>query len=174
MATTYEVVQALHQAAANAYDGSEAKVGLKREEGDPILDSRIIDGFKVKISGDILKVMYHTEASMKEYHGNDLEDDCNAMLKEIVSFLKKEYKSITGNALTLTAMDEEADMLVTPMSRIRTFVQACKRFKIGGLDKDLTPVGQSSEDAWKELTKTALKEGKHNALKARNINWKNG
>ena len=173
MATTYEVIQALHQAAANAYDGSEAKVGLRREEGDFILDSRIIDGFKIKVGGDVMKLIYHSEASMKEFHGNNFEEDCAAMLKDIVKFLKAEYKKITGDALTLTEIDTEPDIVVTPISRIRTDVVACKRYKIGGL-KDLTPVGQTSEDAWKEITKTALKEGKQNALKARNIDWSNG
>ena len=173
MATTYEVVQALHQAAANAYDGSDAKIGLKREEGDFILDSRIIDGFKIKIGGDVMKLTYHSEVSMKEVHGNSFDEECNAMLKDIVKFLKAEYKKIAGSALTLTEIDTEADIQVMPLSRIRTDVVACKRYKIGGLD-DLTPVGQSSEDGWKEIAKTALKEGKQNTLKARNINWTNG
>ena len=61
MATVYEIVQGLSQAAANAYDGNHderyaydgkaRKIGLRREEGDPILDSRVMDGFKVKFSG---------------------------------------------------------------------------------------------------------------------------
>ena len=44
MATVYEIVQALSQAAANAYDGAHdadgkpIKAGLRREEGDPIID----------------------------------------------------------------------------------------------------------------------------------------
>ena len=44
MATVYEIVQGLSQAAANAYDGAMTedgepiKAGLKREEGDPLND----------------------------------------------------------------------------------------------------------------------------------------
>ena len=51
MATTLEIIQGIAQAAANAYDGShiakyhatgeEKKIGLRREKGDPILDSRV-------------------------------------------------------------------------------------------------------------------------------------
>jgi hypothetical protein len=47
MATTLEIIQGIAQAAANAYDGSHVgkynvggednKIGLRREEGDPIL-----------------------------------------------------------------------------------------------------------------------------------------
>ena len=53
MATVYEIVQGLSQAAANAYDGALGEdgkplvAGLKREEGDPILDKRVMDGFNV-------------------------------------------------------------------------------------------------------------------------------
>ena len=51
MATTYEIVQGLAQAAANAYDGALddkgelLKVGLQREEGRIMFDSRKMDGF---------------------------------------------------------------------------------------------------------------------------------
>ena len=47
MATVYEIVQGLSQAAANAYDGAldeggePLKAGLQREDGDPILDKRL-------------------------------------------------------------------------------------------------------------------------------------
>ena len=53
MATVNEIVQGLSQAAANAYDGAldadgePIKAGLQREEGDPILDKRVMDGFNV-------------------------------------------------------------------------------------------------------------------------------
>ena len=50
MATVYDVLKGIHQAAANAYDGAHdekishdgkaRKAGLNREEGDVVLDSR--------------------------------------------------------------------------------------------------------------------------------------
>ena len=49
MASVLDIVRGISQAAANAYDGSQdekysldgeaRKIGLKREEGDPIIDS---------------------------------------------------------------------------------------------------------------------------------------
>ena len=51
MATVLEIVRGLSQAAANAYDGALdengelLQVGLNREEGNPILDKRVMDGF---------------------------------------------------------------------------------------------------------------------------------
>ena len=60
--TTLEIIQGLSQAAANAYDGSgderytlhgqAKKVGLNREEGRPLIDKRVNDGFSVKFYGD--------------------------------------------------------------------------------------------------------------------------
>ena len=51
MSSTYEIVQGLAQAAANAYDGAHderyaldgqaRKVGLNREQGHPIIDKRV-------------------------------------------------------------------------------------------------------------------------------------
>ena len=61
MATVYEIVQGLSQAAANAYDGALTEdgepvtAGLAREDGDPLLDKRVLDGFKVKFYGKLRK-----------------------------------------------------------------------------------------------------------------------
>ena len=50
-----EIVRGISQVMANSHDGAlddngdPIKVGLKREEGDPITDSRIMDGFKVVV-----------------------------------------------------------------------------------------------------------------------------
>ena len=52
MASILDVVKGLNQAAANAYDGYEnmdEKIGLRREDGDPIIDSRVMDGFSLKM-----------------------------------------------------------------------------------------------------------------------------
>ena len=51
MATTLEIINGISQVLSKKYDGAldendePIKIGLKREEGDPILDSRIMDGF---------------------------------------------------------------------------------------------------------------------------------
>ena len=102
MATVYEIIQGINQAAANAYDGSDAKVGRDREQGDLILDRRVIDGFKVIIMGPILRITYQAEVRLKDVKDKGFEDSIVSKLKDIVKFLKKEYKSITGDTLTLT------------------------------------------------------------------------
>ena len=52
-------------------------------------------------------------------------------LNDIVNHLKKQYKKITGNALSLSPQGE-ADLLVQSTSRVRVFVTANKTYKIGG------------------------------------------
>ena len=75
MATTLEIIQGLAQAAAHGYDGAHderyshdgqaRKVGLQREEGDPILDRRVIDGFKVPSVRKASELLYKKYYIMK-------------------------------------------------------------------------------------------------------------
>ena len=52
-----DIVKGISVAAGNAYDGAkdengeDLKIGLKREEGNPNIDRRRMDGFGVKVSG---------------------------------------------------------------------------------------------------------------------------
>ena len=68
-----EIIQGISQAAANAYDGAldengePLKVGLMREEGHPILDRRVMDGFGVCFRGNILTIKYQGEITLKEF-----------------------------------------------------------------------------------------------------------
>ncbi len=69
--TTLEIIQGLAQAAANSYDGAhdarfsydgEARTaGLRREEGCPIMDPRVMDGFSVKFYGNSMIINYQSE-----------------------------------------------------------------------------------------------------------------
>jgi hypothetical protein len=134
MATILDVIKGLNQAAANAYDGyqMDEEVGLRREEGHPLIDSRVIDGFSVKFAADKLIIGYQSEVLMKEVHPrNQFENEIERRFKDIVKYLKKEYKNITNSSVNLTEVDE-ADILVQSTSRVRNWVQATKQYKIGG------------------------------------------
>ena len=135
MATILDVIKGLNQAASNAYDGydnMDEKIGLKREEGHPILDSRVIDGFKVKFSADQMIVTYHSEVLMKEIHPRaQFENEIERKFGDIVSYLKKEYRKVMKSSVTLNEV-AEADIMVQSTSRVRNFVQPTKRYKIGG------------------------------------------
>ncbi len=173
MATTYEIIKGIQQAASNAYDGAlddkgePVKVGLKREEGHPILDSRVMDGFSVKFHGDKLMVLYQSETSIKEVHGGKLEGEVESMVNDIVKFLRKEYKKITGDSLTLTK-EGETDILVQKVSNVRVDVRANCSYKIGGL-KDVESVGLGTpEDRLDKSIKSFLELGK-GAPKPKNV-----
>ena len=62
MATVYEIIQGLSQAAANAYDGAldengePLKPGLQRDEGRPLIDKRVMDGFNVTFYGNKMQM----------------------------------------------------------------------------------------------------------------------
>jgi len=155
MATVYDVLKGIHQAAANAYDGAHdekissdgvaRKAGLTREEGDVVLDSRIMDGFNVSIMGDKLALKYQGECRLKDTHDrNKFENDIMSKIKEIVKYLKKEYKSLTGDALTLTKVGEP-DILVQYISRVRCSVQASCIYNVGGL-KNVDSVREPSDE----------------------------
>ena len=115
MATVLEIIRGLSQAAANAsYDGYdlEQEIGLKREEGHPVLDSRVMDGFKVRFSGKNLIITYQSEMRLKELHPrNQFENEIEQKFSDIVKFLQKEYKNITKNSISLKAL-ADADIMV--------------------------------------------------------------
>jgi len=162
MATTMEIVRGISQVMANSHDGAlddkgePIKVGLKREEGHPIHDSRVMDGFKVSFHGNQLCIHYHAELKLKDVYAKDFESDLEQMIADIAKFIKKEYKKITGNALTLKSTGE-VDSIVQNTSRVRTWVQAKQYFDIGGVDAE--GVKNPSEDDMEAGFKSFLEQG---------------
>jgi len=142
MATVYEIVQGLSQAAANAYDGALDEngepllAGLKREEGNPILDKRVMDGFNVSFYGNMMCIKYMSEVQLKEVYASGFESDIENQLAEISKFLQKEYKKITGKSVSLTT-EGEVDVRVENSSRVRSWVTAKMHYKVGGLNEDM-------------------------------------
>ena len=154
MATTLEIIRGISQAAANAYDGAHVEgyssdgkartVGLKREEGNPITDKRVMDGFGVRFHGNQLCITYQSEVQLKEVYGGSFESDTESMINDIAKFLKKEYKSITGDSLSLKAVGE-VEIIVQNTSRVRTWCQAHRYYDIGSI-KEVEGIKAPSED----------------------------
>ena len=163
MATVYEIIQGLSQAAANAYDGALGEnnepllAGLRREDGDPILDKRVMDGFGVKFYGDMMCLSYHSEVMLKEVYASGFEAEIEQRIADIASFLKKEYKNITGNSVSLSEQGE-ADMRVETSSRIRSWVTAKKHYRVGGLSRDAQDL-PPSEDRLDDKFRSFLEQG---------------
>jgi len=139
MATTLDVVRTISQIVSNTYDGAldedgnPVKTGLRREEGDLIVDSRVMDGFKVAFHGNLLRINYQSEISLKETHDVKFSDNINQTIRDVAKFLKKEYKKVTGNTLSLKPVGE-ADIMVQSMSRIRNWINCRQDYEIGGID----------------------------------------
>ncbi len=166
MATVYDIVKGINQAAANAYDGAhdarfrtdgkDDPIGLKREKGCALNDSRVMDGFKVRMSGPKLIVSYQSEMPTSSFHNTKLDEELEQTFADITKFLKKEYKNLTDEALTLTA-DGPANMLLQNMSKIRTWVQASKVYTVGNM-KEVSPVGEPSEDRLEDKFRKFLEQ----------------
>ena len=172
-----DVIRGIAQAAANSYDGAlddkgePIKIGLKREEGNPMLDTRVMDGFKVRLSGDKLIVSYQSDIKLKDVYKGNFQNEIEDIMSDIVSFLKKEYKKITGKALALKAVGE-CDSLVQSTSRVRVFVNASKTYQIGGVD-DVEENEKPSEERLEGSFKKFLDQGGW-GQKAPNKNQKGG
>jgi hypothetical protein len=133
-----EVIRAIGQAAANAYDGAlddkgePVVVGLSRDIGNPTIDSRIVDGFKVKMVGEKLMISYQSDVFLKDVHDKNFENDLERKMGDIASYLKKEFKKITKKTLNLKSLGD-VDALVQQTSRVRVFVVATKTYEVGNL-----------------------------------------
>ena len=179
MATVYEIVQGLTQAAANAYDGAldesgdPIKAGLAREEGDPILDKRVLDGFNVKFYGNMMCLSYHSEVQLREVHQNGFEGEIDQKITDISSFLKKEYKKITGDSVKLTAVGE-VDIRVESSSRVRSWVIAQKHFEVGGLSEDMNDDNRGSTNPLEANWKSFLDQGGWDGKRPQNDTRKKG
>ena len=165
MATTLEIVNGISQVLANTYDGAldekgePIEIGLKREEGHPILDSRVMDGFKVSFHPESICIHYHAEIKIKDIYSGTFEQDIEAMIDQIASFIKKEYKKVTGNSLSLNA-DNEAKITAQNTSRVRTFVQAHRHYKFNATSEaDPEGPGHVVKDTVDEKFKSFLEQG---------------
>ena len=167
MATVYEIVQGLTQAAANAYDGAlnddgePLKAGLQREEGNPLLDKRVMDGFNVRFFGNKMILSYHSEVQLKEVYANGFESEVDQRMTDIVSFLKKESRKITGNSVKLK-QEGEVDMRVENTSRVRSWVTATKTYIIENVDAETVPQGSKDrlDSGWKSFLEQGGWQGK--------------
>ena len=162
MATTLEIIDCISQVVSNSHDGAldekgePIKIGLRREEGNPLVDSRVMAGFGAHVSGNRLLVKYHAEIPLKEVHGNDFEGEMESMVEKVKDFIQKEYKKIKKSALSLSD-PSEVDVLVEYISRIRCSVKVHKCWVIGGGDfEENTP---ESEDRLDSATKKWISLG---------------
>jgi len=170
MSNISDIVQGISQAAANAHDGATdaegepLDIGLERDKSTPITDKRVMDGFGVTFSGNIMKVNYTRELPSKEIADNKLKTEIESSIEEVTKFLKKEYKNITKETLRLKKKGSLVMGNVQSTSRVRSWVQAHCEYEIQGADKkdspDTTPRDvDSAIKSFLELGKNSKRPG---------------
>ncbi len=180
MATTLEIINGISQVVANSHDGATdadgepIKIGLRREEGDPLLDERIMDGFGAYVSGDRLHIKYHCEPLLKEVHSSSYESEIDSMVENVKSFIQKEYRKVTGESLSLSA-PSEVDILVEYISRIRVSVKAHKCWKIGSIGSEAFGPSAKNKTKLDSATRRWLELGglEKGGKKPKNVSIKN-
>jgi len=177
MQNDLEIIRNIAQAAANiTYDGATDEkyvaheMGMRREEGNPLLDSRTIDGFNVRIAGNNLIVSYSIEQRLSDVYAQKIEQEMEAIIAQCVKYLKGEYRKISGKNLRLT-MVGEIDVRVQNISRIRTSVYAACVYKIGSL-KGVIASDAESGDRLNDTFKKFLSMGRDDAANPMNITRK--
>ena len=163
MASVLEIINGISQVMANSYDGATdengepIKVGLKREDGHPINDSRVMDGFRIKIHPGQICIHYQAEVKLKDIHDSGFESEIDSMIADIAKFIKKEYKKVTGGALNLKPIGE-VKITAQNTSKVRNFIQAHRFFECSGL-KDLDKISSPSEDRLEDNFRNFLSQG---------------
>ena len=155
-----EIMKGISQVMSTSYDGATGSdgepvvVGLKREEGSPITDSRVIDGFSVKMAAsDRLCITYNVEMKIKDVHASDFESEIESAISSVKSFVQKEDKKCTKQTLSLKE-DGPLSVDVQYISKIRTSIKACQFYKVAGLPSSEVE-GHQLDDSiknWLELS----------------------
>ena len=167
-AESLKIFQGLAQAAANAYDGAydsdgnPIEIGLKREEGHPVYDSRTMDGFKVKFSGSQMIIHYQADIKLKEVYKGGFEREIEQRIEDIASYLKKQCKKITGESFSVKA-DGEVKVIVQNTSRARTWCEAQRTYNITnlkGVDKNAEPSADKLQDGFQKFIDQGGWDGK--------------
>lgn len=162
MATVLEIIQGLSQVAANSYDGAHDEEGKKKETGlrrdveVAIHDKRVLDGFKMKLhSGNKLCVMYTTEVLLRDITEKaKYEDQLRQNVEDVVSFIKKEFRKVTGSSLSLKELKDPAPQLeMIQTSLVRTEAKMICHYEVGGLSDP----GEEVDDHRKKLEKSFKK-----------------
>ena len=80
----------------------------------------------------MLYITYSVELPRKEYHERDFDLNLQQTVEDLASYLKKEYKKLTGNPIQLKK-EGELDVDLEYISNIKVLVKATCPYKISGL-----------------------------------------
>ena len=147
MSNIVDIVKGIQQAYANSYDGSLDEEGeknspeLNRDKQGQFGRDRsfsLYDNYNIKIHKDILEIVYSyetikTNGLKLETPRDKIEQHCEESIENIASHLKKEYKKVTGESLSLSS-PSSIKHDIQDISRHRAFACSKRSYKIGGMD----------------------------------------
>lgn len=157
-----ELVKTIHQivymASDHAYkEKDDKKVGLKREMDYDIHDRKVIDGFNVRVIGNIMYIAYNTELTSKDVeNANSLKSDVESIMNKIEKFIKSEYKSMTKSALSLKKV-ESLKIRIENVSSVRYNLNAVQTYEVGNIEDD-SEEEKPTEKKLDEVCRGFLKE----------------
>lgn len=171
--TASEIVAGISQVLASKFDGitdaegKKIEIGLERDSNTDYHERSIVDGFNGRICGDTFILSYNCEYTANQMHNKNFKDDIEEIFDNLVKFIKKQFREVTGSSLSLTKPGD-LDILVQPMNKIRNLVQAKQTFHIGGMD-EVETVGEESERKLDKTFEKFLSQGKQDAKKPTNV-----
>ena len=163
MARIYDLAVAISNVIGQkGYDGSGAQIGLKRESGDPILDSRIMDGFSARIHGNQLIVNYQSMMKANDFYNKKdpaegLKEDIKQTFDNIEKFLKTEVGKLKVGSLRLKQVGED-DALIQYLNRNHYNCVAKRVYDILGTDAEAVK-GEDQKNYKKDTIAKFLKDG---------------
>jgi hypothetical protein len=147
---TLKIIRGIAQAASRRFDGAlnddgtPVEMGLKREVGNPVTTSRIVDGWNVRIQADKLIFTYSSNTKIKLTHAPGFENEQIGYMNKAIAWLKREFNKVTGDTLALTLVGEPKTT-VRVISNIRCWVELSAVFKIGGMTDMMQPCEEKPE-----------------------------
>jgi len=105
-------------------------------------------------------------------YASGFEAEMEQRVADIVKYLKKEYKNVTGNTVSLTK-EGEVDVLVQSTSRVHSWATVYQKYKIGGMGETVL-VGEGSTDRVEKSWKTFLDQGGWKGKRPQNDTRKKG
>lgn len=150
-ADTLKIIQGLSQVQRNTHDGARdadgklLDTGLSRDQEVDFRDPKVMDGFRIKLSANTLRLTYHTEFPLHQTLDKRFHTDVEQTVADVISYIKKEYKKVTGDTLTLTQKGD-MDIEMSHTSSIRNWVVASCLYEIGGIDNDNTDQNKKDLD----------------------------
>lgn len=176
-----DIVQGISTAIANSQHGAiepkqdgeiddvKVKVGLKREKADeknkPYLEKQLIDGFKVSYTNNGIVIHYQSDIRVCDADDKKFESKVANTIEDVASFIRKQYKKVTGNALTLTKQGDP-DIIVQEVSKVRCTVQATQVYKFGGFS-DAEDAPATAAERLEQGIKDFLSIGKNRYAEAK-------